>query len=284
MSSQQFMILNGELLHEEIASISPLNRGNMYGDGCFETFKSYSGRFLRWKQHFKRLEEGLSYLDIQTPFSATDLKDQVKGLLEHNLLLNEEAMVRIQCWRAGERGYFTDSTEAHWMIQASKVHPQKKSLSLAVAETRAIPSEALERKYKLSNGLNYIKAAGEARRSSCDDSLMLTVDNKISETTSANIFWVNEDKIFTPDLDCDLLPGVTRSLVIDTIQSLGILVEQGKYELADLQKSEAVFCTNSLIEIAEVHSLGEIEFEIDHPLVMKIKVAFEQLKVKELSE
>lgn len=284
MNHQQFMILNGELVAEEAASISPLNRGTMYGDGCFETLKCYSGRFLRWEQHFLRLEEGLSYLDMEAPFSTDELKEQAAGLLEQNLLLNNEAMIRIQCWRAGERGYFTDSAKAHWMIQASKVYPQKEALRLTVAKTRAIPSEALERKYKLSNGLNYIKAAGEAKRASCDDSLMLTVDDKISETTSANIFWAAENKIFTPDIHCDLLPGVTRSAAIDAIQSLGISIEQGRFELGEIQKADTVFCTNSLIEIAEVQSLGETEYEVNHPLIMKIKVAFEQLKVKELSE
>lgn len=284
MSTSKFMILNGELVDEKTSLISPLNRGMMYGDGCFETLKSYSGRFLRWKQHVQRLEDGLSYLEMEAPFSEADLKEQVEKLLERNLLLNEEAVIRIQCWRAGERGYFTNSNDAQWMIQALKAHSQKDIFRLAVAETRAIPSKALERKYKLSNGLNYIKASGEAKRAGCDDSLMLTVEDKISETTSANVFWVDEGKLFTPGVDCDLLPGVTRSLIIEAAESLGIQVKQGAFELEEIEQAEAVFCTNSLIEIVEVHALDEIEYEVNHPVVMKVKVAFEQLKVEELSE
>ena len=98
----------------------------------------------------------------------------------------------------GEEDTLPHLRKAHWMIQASEYESNKKELKLAVAQTRCIPSEALERKYKLSNGLNYVKAAQEAARSSCDDALMLTVDGEVSETTSANIFWVNEGKIFTP--------------------------------------------------------------------------------------
>lgn len=284
MSKLMYMILNGELIQESAAVISPLNRGMMYGDGCFETLRSYAGKFLGWEDHIERLESGFNYLDMNAPFSSSDLREQVHKLLKQNQLEHDEAMIRIQCWRDGGRGYAPKTKDAHWMIQASEFPAQEKEIKLSVAETRCIPSEALERKYKLSNGLNYVKAAQEAVKHSCDDALMLTVSDKVSETTSANIFWVKEGKVYTPSPACDLLPGVTRSLVLDVIRSLGLPFEESEYLLSDIRQAEAVFCTNSLLEIAEVISLDKTRFEVNHPLVMKIKVGFEQLKVKEFQK
>ena len=281
MNKSMYMILNGELIEEESAIISPLNRGMMYGDGCFETIRSYSARFLGWETHVERLNAGLKYLGINMPFSSDSLKNQILKVLAKNQLKHEEAMIRVQCWRSGKRGYMPDTDQAEWMIQANELHDIEKELKLAVAGTRCIPSEALDRRYKLSNGLNYIKAAQEAKERSCDDALMLTTTDNISETTSANIFWINDGKVFTPSEDCDLLPGVTRSLVLDVIQSLGISAEESAYKLSEIKSAEAAFCTNSLIEIAEVISLDESRFEANHPLTMKIKVGFEQLKVRE---
>ena len=83
---------------------------------------------------------------------------------------------------------------------------------------------------------------------------------------------------------CDLLPGVTRSFVLDVIHSLGIPLEESEYTLSEIKGAEAVFCTNSLLEIAEVISIDETRFEVNHSLVMKIKVGFEQLKMKEFRE
>ncbi|MGN8225058.1 aminotransferase class IV [Gracilimonas sp. BCB1] len=284
MSKSVYMILNGELIPESAAAISPLNRGLMYGDGCFETLRSYSGKFLGWNDHIDRLSAGLDYLNIQAPFSSKELKEQVEKLLKQNQLKHAEAMIRIQCWRNGGRGYTPSSKNAQWMIQASKQQTERKDLKLSIAQTRCIPSEALERKHKLSNGLNYIKAAQEAAKRSCDDALMFTVDDKVSETTSANIFWIKEDKVYTPSTKCDLLPGVTRLLVLDVIRSLGLEFEESEYLLSDIRQAEAVFCTNSLMEIAEVLSLDEIRFEVNHPLVMKIKAGFDQMKVKEFQQ
>lgn len=284
MSDPKYIILNGEIVEEQKARVSPLNRGMMYGDGCFETLRYYSGSFLRWDRHFQRLEDGLDYLGINPAFTAVELMDQVVRLIEANQLSENEAMIRIQVWRKGGRGYATDSTEMGWMIQAGEVYSDSASLKLTVAETRCIPSAALDRKYKLSNGLNYIKAAQEASLIQCDDSLMLTVHDVISETTTSNIFWVKDDTVYTPSSECDLLPGVTRELTIEVIRSMGIQLEEGEFELEEIQKAEAVFCTNSLIEVKEVTSLDNNYFEAYHPILVKLKSGFEQHKVKELRQ
>ncbi len=276
------MILNGELIREFKARVSPANRGMMYGDGCFETLRGYGGKFLRWDAHFARLEAGLSYLDMDTPFTSEELKRQISALLDHNQLHDEHALVRLQCWRDGDRGYATTSRKSRWMIQASKIGMKSPPLRLMVAETRCISSKALDRQYKLSNGLNYVKAAQEASKAGADNALMLTIQNKVSETTSANIFWVKEGQVFTPDVSCDLLPGVTRSAVLDVLKKLSIPIETGGYELPTIYQAEAVFCTNSLIEIREITEIENNGFELAHPLVEKIKAGFEQLKKEEL--
>lgn len=281
MTEPDHIILNGELVEEHKARISPLNRGLMYGDGCFETMRYYGGSFLRWNRHFQRLKEGLDYLGINPAFTADKLLEQIFGLLEANDLADSEAMIRIQCWREGDRGYFTDSKKMGWMIQAGELISEEASpLKLTVAKTRCIPSEALGRKYKLSNGLNYIKAAEEASHRQCDDSLMLTLEKMISETTSANIFWLSDDVIYTPSEECDLLPGITRELIMEVIEDLGIQLEEGKFSLDEIKKAEAVFCTNSLIEIKEVGNLDDRSFETQHPVIKNLKKVLNNIKYR----
>ncbi|HET8864770.1 MAG TPA: aminotransferase class IV [Gracilimonas sp.] len=282
MNSTMKMILNGGIMKESEAMISPHNRGMMYGDGCFETLRSYSGSFLGWDTHFERLKAGLEYLEIKPDLNSDELKQHILKLIDVNGLSVEDAMIRIQCWRKGDRGYKTNSSQMEWMIQTSAVTPDNTPMKLTLAEIRCIPSEALDRKYKLSNGLNYIKAAQEAKAALCDDALMLTVHDKISETTSANIFWVKENEVYTPNVDCDLLPGVTRGIVMEVIRSFGLELQTGEFDLNEVREAEAVFITNSLVEIKEILSLDDIIFEIEHPLVIKIKESFEQYKVQEL--
>lgn len=256
MSDSNHIILNGKLLKEQEAMVSPVNRGMMYGDGCFETLRSYSGKFLRLNCHFERLKGGLDYLGMDSHLNSDEWKKQIKNLLEANHLSDKSTMIRIQCWREGGRGYAPDSSKMGWMIQASEIRSNATPQKLIVAKTRCIPSLSLDRKYKLSNGLNYIVAAKEAAEQQVDDALMLTVNGSISETTSANIFWVKDDKVFTPSKDCDLLPGITREIIIELIESNGFEFKEGVFQPEEIKKAEAVFCTNSLIELREVASLG----------------------------
>ena len=283
MKSSSVVVLNGKLMQEAEAMVSPFNRGMMYGDGCFETLKSYNGKFLGWGKHFERLKAGLDYLELDPPFTSEELAKEVIQLIEANQLKNVEAMIRIQCWRNGSRGYSTSSRNAGWMMQASVLSEMKNSVDLILAETRCIPAAALERKYKLSNGLNYIKAAQEAKANSCDDALMLTINDMLSETTSANIFWIKGGEVFTPSTHCDLLPGITRNIIIECIDSLGLPLHEGEFRFNDIENAESVFCTNSLIEMKEVASIGSHRYETHNSVLSKIKKAFEAYKSQELS-
>lgn len=258
--------------------MSPENRAMMYGDGCFETLKSYRGRFLNWEEHLKRLKGGLAYLELELPVDAEELKREVLEVIEANHLNGVEAMARIQFWREGWRGYKSSSNKTSRMIQVKKYDQPTEPLHLIIAKTRCIPSESLERKYKLSNGLNYIKAAQEANKQQKDDSVMLTIDGFVSETTIANLFWIKDEKLFTPSEDCDILPGITRGIVIDLLTDMGHTIKTGQFEPDSLIEATAVFCTNSLIEIQEVHSVNEKGFKTKYPLVQELRETFQKYK------
>ncbi|MAO64571.1 MAG: hypothetical protein CL666_06200 [Balneola sp.] len=282
MSKTPVMILNGEFVSEQDAAVSPVNRGMMYGDGCFETLRFYAGKLLGWNQHFDRMKAGLHYLGMEANFDPQELKRSIIRLAQENHLLGKEAIIRIQCWRSGGRGYNPASTQSNWMVQISEISPRYEPMELVVANTRCIPNEALQRQYKLTNGLNYIKAAQEASARNADDALMLTMDKKVSETTSANIFWVKGDAVFTPSEECDLLPGVTRSIVTEVCKNLGISLQEGSFPIKDVLEAESIFCTNSLIEIRDVVSIDEREFDLDHPITIKIRAGFEAYKAEHL--
>lgn len=279
MKNLAFLILNGELVKESEARISPVNRGMMYGDGCFETFKSYKGKFLCWEDHFERLSGGLKYLDIENHFTSDSLKKETIRLLEKNKLSQVDALIRVQCWREGIRGYKSASTKMSWMIQTGEVQSNIPSVKLTLAETRCIPSVALDRRYKLSNGLNFIKATQEAKLKNTDDALMLTIEGLISESTSANVFWIHGGNVFTASEECDLLPGITRKVLMEIMQRNGISIQTGKFSIDHFRHAEAAFCCNSVQEIQVIKYLDNIAFEKDHPLVKKIMVLFDTHKL-----
>lgn len=280
---KEYLIFNGALKLKEEVKVSPLNRGMMYGDGFFDTLRSYQGKFLLLENHFQRILQTASYLGIEVHFGLEDFKFKILELLEANEQLEKEILVRIQCWREGERGYLPSSTNGNWITSSALISSYSEFLKLSLVNTRIIPNRALEREFKLSNGLNYIQAAREASKLGADDGIMLTIDEKISETTSANLFWVKGNTVYTPSIGCDLLPGITRNLIVRLVsENPELELQEGEFNLEELMSAEAVFTTNSIREIRIVDSINETKFSITHNTLSSINTLFEGFKRQDL--
>ncbi|RNC85770.1 MAG: hypothetical protein ED557_03065 [Balneola sp.] len=278
-----FVVLNGEVLPESEVLISPINRGMMYGDGFFATFRSYKMKFLELDAHFNRLKEGANYLGIDVPFGFEDFRLKLSELLKANNETDIDSIIRVQCWREGERGYSTDSKRGEWLSSSSALKELKDSVSLSTVSIKSISSEALARHIKLSNGLNYILAAKEAKSRGADDALMTTSEGLISETTIANLFWVKGETIYTPSIEADLYPGITRRIIIELLeQSTEFEVVQGKFRWDALLDSDCVFVTNSIRELLPVSRIDSQEFLTTTPAFEAIKEIFSNYRDQNL--
>lgn len=279
MSKSNWIVFDGDLKPAEEKIISAESRGLMYGDGCFETFRSYKGRFFEVEKHLARLEEGLQYLGIRYPemLKHTTCKDLFYKLSKCNNLLDKDALIRVQVWRKGERGYQTEAqSQAHFCAIARTLPSDAaKPIVLSIVNTRRIPNQAIPSRFKLSNGINYIKAASEAKDKDADDALMLTVDGVIAETTIANIFWVKGAVIHSPSADCDLLPGITRNGLLQVIRNLTeYRVAEGKFSPEELQNADAVWVCNSVRELVPVRRIDNQEYPTQHPVFKELRQKF----------
>lgn len=282
MEDNSECIVDGNLIPADKPILPAVSRGLMYGDGVFETFRTYSGKTLFLKEHLDRLNLGCELLDIPLPneLQGASFKKQIHDLLSANHLLNESVIVRLQVWRDGKRGYQPDpQAEAHFMITASAC-PQKFAFpKLASVETRRIPSEALPAHVKLTNGINYILAAREASQKKADDALMQTTDGWISETTIANVFWLKDNTIFTPSTDCDLIPGITRGIILKIIDSEpNWKLKEGRFGLDQLWDAAAVWICNSVREILPVEQVDDHAFNTDNELLKELCNRFTDLR------
>lgn len=280
-----YININGALVPSDKPFFPATTRAISYGDGCFETIRSYKGKFLHFKDHFERLQAGLSYLEMKSDLSEEKLRHEIQKLLEINKLESEDVVVRVQCIREGASGYANLSDQSVFIISLRSIKKKKDPLVLKSVSVRAIPSIALDRKVKLSNSINYIKSAQEAKRKGGNDALMLTVNEKVSETTIANIFWVKGNQVFTPSVNCDLLPGVTRSILIELIENdeeLSLL--EGEFELNDVYEAEAMFCCNSVMEIKSVSGIDDCSYKAGHPIIEKLKNNFKVFKENSLED
>jgi branched-subunit amino acid aminotransferase/4-amino-4-deoxychorismate lyase len=277
-NNNDWIVFDGDFVPGDQPIAPATSRGLMYGDGVFETFRSYSGDTLLLKQHVDRLGHGLSRLGMKKPhgFSLALFKLLVTKLLRKKKLIGRDAVIRVQVWREGSRGYHTSSNaQTHFSIIASQCPESFGNPKLATVQQKRIPSVSLPSDVKLTNGINYILAAREADEKEADDALMQTIEGWLSETTIANIFWVKGDSIFTPSKECDLIPGITRDILIQLIENNDHWkLHTGKFELSHLLDSQAVWICNSVREMVPVLEVNGHSFDINHPVITDLKKAF----------
>lgn len=286
MESNNWVIYDGSLKQaaEPVAPVE--SRGLMYGDGCFETLRSYKGAYFRPGDHLERLQEAARFLDIDFPddLKLRSFKRLSESLLDKNGFNEADAVIRIQIWRSGQRGYGThDQHESHYSILATPLPEIPASVSLATVDIKRIPNESLPSRYKLTNNINYIKAAEQAKQKEADDAMMLTIKGYLSETTIANLFWIIGDTVCTPSEECDLLPGITRNILIRLIsESDDIALKEGKFRPEDILKADAVWICNSVRELVPVSRIDNVAYDSHHSFLKQLRESYQKILHAEL--
>jgi 4-amino-4-deoxychorismate lyase len=113
--------------------------------------------------------------------------------------------------------------------------------------------------------LNYtenILAKAEVKSKGYDEALFLNIYSKLCEGAVSNIFWTKQSVIYTPDLSCGILDGITRRQVLDICSILGLSYKEGSHDLEELLSSDEVFITNSLMGIMPVCRVDNSTYDI----------------------
>ena len=268
--------LNGEFLPEEKAAVSVLDRGFIYGDGLFETIPIHDGRPFRWSQHFERLQRGATFLKIRIPCPQQELRQHATTLLAKNQMTH--ALLRINLSRGvGPRGYSPKGAESPTLVMtlhpAPEIDPSNPPRwQLATSSYRLPTSDPLS-PFKTSHKLLQIVARAEAEAADADEALLLNTNGEVAETTGANIFWVYRDTVYATPSGRGALPGVTRALVLEICQALGLPTNKRVIKPEALRNADGIFLALSSFGIIPVSGIdGEPVGE--SPLVDQICSAY----------
>jgi len=267
--------LNGKILPEKDAKISPLDRGFLFGDGLFETMRSYQGRIFLLQKHLNRLFSSAQALKIKIRLSKNQLADACNQTLAANRIKNGRIRLTISRGKfLGQIGLKQDS-EPTILITASRL-AQKKSdgpmeITLAKCDF-SLPKKFPLAKHKTLSYLPYLLALEQAEKKGAQEALLLTERGILLETSRANLFLVKDSVLKTPSLNLPILPGITRANVIELARKQGIKVIAGEFTEKDLFSSDLAFLTNSILEIALVKSYRGKKFKNQQALALAIKL------------
>jgi len=128
------------------------------------------------------------------------------------------------------------------------------SFVLARSPYRRNEHSAVVRHKSLSYQGNVL-ALAEGRRRGADEVFFLNSRGHLAECAITNLFFVARGIVCTPDVECGLLPGITRQVVLEICEDRGLPAEVGVYEERDLRAADEVFCTNSLRGVVAVEKI-----------------------------
>lgn len=250
--------VNGELVPESAATVSVRDRGFMYGDAAFETLRVYGGDPFAWSAHADRLQTTCETLGIDHGLTQQELRDRIDETLLANDL--QEAYLKLSITRGSQPGTITPkpTTDPSVVIMVSSL-PRGGSAgtdvwdepaTLATTTVGPVPDRALPANAKTHNYLPNVLARADI--APADEALVLTEDGTVLEGAASNCFFVRDGVVQTPAADQDLLPGITRNIVLDLAAAADIPTETGTYTADVVRTADEIFLTNSTWELRPV--------------------------------
>jgi branched-chain amino acid aminotransferase len=273
-----YIYLNGSLVPEGEAVVSVYDHGFLYGDGIYETMRSYGGAVFLLDEHLGRLERSASLIGLTLPLDGDALRAAIHETLQANELA--DAYIRITVSRGeGPPGLDPALCEKPTVVIFTgqmKPYPPEfydRGVPLIVAGTRRNLREALDPRIKSLNFLNNILAKREALAAGAFEALMLNHEGFLAEGTVSNVFLVARDVVCTPSLECGILDGITRGHVMGLAREEGLDVVEGKFTRGMLHGAEEVFLTNTSMEVMPVGRVDDTACSVG-PVARKLREAY----------
>ncbi len=255
----KFIFLNDKIIPDTEGNISTNDRGFLYGDGIYETFRSYKGKPFKLAEHLERMRHSAKQLRISFDYTNADIGERINELVEMNC--SQDAYIRITLSRGtgGGRLQMVDNINPTTLIQVKPLTPYDSKLydegmSLIVSNCRRSTSSPIYC-HKSSNLLTSILLKEEAKKRSAHEAIIMNTDEYVAECVVSNIFLVSNGNVVTPSLNTNILSGITRRTVLDICKDSRIPAGEELLKVEALLNADEVFITNSLMEIMPVSKI-----------------------------
>jgi D-alanine transaminase len=260
MTDNSWINLNGTLVPADQAVLPISDRGVLFGDGVYEVMAVYNGQCRALDSHLDRLEKSLQSILLPSPLDKSAWKKAFLDCLAKNNLSHSDAVIYLQVTRGDSlpRDFnFAKEAQATYFIQT-------RPFEFADYDTlnkgfTAISHEDIRRAHChikstcLQTSVLLKHKAAEAGAEEC----IMQRDDYLTEGSSSNVFMVKDGTVYTPPLSKSILPGVTRSLVINLGKSLGLNIKEEPILFKNLTQADELFITSTTRTIKPIIQLDD---------------------------
>ena len=275
---------DGQFIDKDLIKISPLDYGFARGVTLFEFTRVYGCVPFRLEDHIQRFIRGAAIMGIPLPMTADEMSKAVNRITWANKFPHSGIKFYLtmgECGKAGTYGFSTcEDFKPHMMMIEEEVHPQDPEAPRGTQYYQrgvALKTIPFSRQISEAKSINYAAGFLEARKligTEHDEILYVHEDGYVTETTVSNFFCVIDGVLCTPSRD--MLSGVTRTVMIELAQKLGIRVAERDINLKDLTQASEAFITGTFLEMMPVRMIGNISYIMttEAPVFSKLRKAF----------
>ncbi len=249
--------LNGEYMPLEEARVSPMDRGFLFGDGIYEVVPAYGGRMVGFGPHIQRMRDGLNAVEIKLDWSQEKWREICTNLLEKNGNGNLGIYLHVT------RG--ADSKRHHAYPEG--VTPTVFGYAFEIPPP-PIPERDKIHPYTCSTGhdkrwhhcniksislLGNVMHFQQGHRQGDSEILLYNDANELTECGACNAYIVKDGVVATPPLDNQILPGITRQILLAVLRADGsIPVEERVIKMDEVWDADEVWISSSSKEVVPV--------------------------------
>jgi branched-chain amino acid aminotransferase len=259
--------VNGRVVDQEHAVVSVFDHGFLYGEGVYETIRTFNGRPFLFERHMQRLRNSSGMLALAVPLSDGELLDRCRETMQAAGLgggASSEAYIRVLVTRGvGDFSYDPKACPVPTVIVIVKpqIDPPHEvyewGVMIAIVPIVRNHPGSVNPLIKSNNLLNNALAMQEAVRRGAFEGVMRNYRGELAECTQSNLFVVKDSVALTPPLDAGLLPGITRGFLFDIAPEAGVSIREAVLRDDDLLNADEVFLTNTTRGVLPVTRVDE---------------------------
>ena len=256
--------VNGRISAEHEAVISVFDHGFLYGEGVYETLRTYRERLFAFDRHMRRLRNSARLIDLAVPFTDEEVALHIGETMAAAKLDENEAYVRVLLTRGvGDLTYDLKATpKPSWVIivkplAQAPAEIYDRGVKVVLVDVVRNHPQSVSPGVKSNNLMNQALAAQQALQRGGFEAVMRNYRGELTECATANLFIVKNGIALTPPVECGLLPGITRELLFDVGRDAGVEVREQVLRDDDLFAADEVFLTSTTREVVPIVAVDE---------------------------
>jgi len=275
--------VDGRISSERDALVSVFDHGFLYGEGVYETLRTYGSRPFLYDRHMRRLRRSAEMIALPVPFSNDELAGNIRDTLTAASLAGREAYIRVLVTRGvGDLTYDLRATPTPTVVIIVKpqIDPPPEAYAegvrVAIVEIVRNHPASVNPMIKCNNLMNSALAMQQALRRGAFEGVMRNYRGELTECTASNLFIVKDGAALTPPLDAGLLPGITREFLFEIAADIGVPMREQTLRDEDLYSADESFLTGTTRGVLPITTVDDRSIATGQPgpVTAKLMAAF----------